>query len=271
MRLWPLILLPALLIPTLLLPGAGVAAAQAPCAPPESMKPRFQGKPTVEALNDLGVWFGDQKQFDCAANVFATSLQMDPNQSDAPHVAFEFGASLELSGDNKEAIPALQQAEQLGYRDIKLYVVLAEALDEAHMSKDAEAEWREALEFDPEFSRALDALSSDLLADKNFAGAIALLEVPRLHGQRTPQQSLNLAAAYAATGKPNDAARVLRDGLNTSPDSIALAHELAKKLLELHREAEASALLELTVAEHPEDEEAKAMLARIPGTTGAGK
>jgi tetratricopeptide (TPR) repeat protein len=260
-----------LLVSALLLAGAATFAAQSPCTPPEDMKPRLQGKPTVEALNDLGVWFGEHKQFDCAANVFATSLQTDPNQKDAPHVAFEFGVSLELSGDTKEAIPAMQEAEQLGYRDLKLHVILAQALDATHAAKDAEAEWRQALDFDPEFSAALDALSSDLLADKDFAGVIAVLEVPRLLGQRTPQQCLNLAAAYAGTDKPEEAARVLRDGLNTSADSLAIANQLAATLVQLHRRDEALALLELTVAQHPDDEEAKAMLAKVRGTAGSGK
>lgn len=224
------------------------------------MKPQLQGKPTAAALNDLGAWFGEHKQYDCATNAFAASLQMEPNQKDAPHVAFMFGVSLDLSGDLTEAIPALQQAEQLGYRDIKLHVILAEALDATHANKDAESEWRHALEFDPELSAALDALSNDLLLEKDYAGAIALLEVPRLQGQRTPRQSLNLATAEAATGRLDQAARVLRDGLNTSPDSIELANRLAGILIQLHRKDEAIALLELTIAKHPEDAESKATL-----------
>jgi Flp pilus assembly protein TadD len=260
-----------LLLTALLLGGAGRLLAQASCTPPDSMKAQLQGKPTAAALNDLGVWFGDHKQFDCAANAFATSLQLEPGQKDAPHVAFMFGASLDLSGDVKEAIPALQEAEQTGYRDIKLHVILAEALDATHANKDAEAEWRQALEFDPELSSALDALSNDLLLDNDFAATIALLEVPRLLGQRTPRQSLNLATAYAATGKLDQAARVLRDGLNTTPDSLELANRLAGVLMQLHRQDEAIALLELTVAKHPEDTEAKQNLAKAQAMVSAGK
>jgi tetratricopeptide (TPR) repeat protein len=244
------------------------------------MKPQLKLKPTVAALNDLGVWFGDHTQFECAADVFAASLQMDPTQKDAPHVAFMFGVSLDLSGDIKEAIPALQQAEQFGYRDIKLYVILAQALDSsqdtkgsaadtqrsAHTSKDAEAEWRQALAFDPELSLALDALSSDLLADKDFAAIVTLLEVPRLLGQRTPQQSANLAAAYLATGRTNDAIRTLRDGLNSTPDSISLADQLADVLLQLNRQAEAIAVLQLTVERHPDNAAARARLAKLIAT-----
>jgi Flp pilus assembly protein TadD len=236
-----------------LLISAVTLAGQAPCTPPESMKAQLQGNPKAAAYTDLGVWFAGQKQYACAADAFATSLQMEPDQKDAAHVAFMFGVSLYFSGDTKEAVPALQEAEQLGYRDSKLHIILAGALDESHSNKDAEQEWRAALEFDPESSTALDALSNDLLLDKDFPAIIALLDVPRLLGQRTPQQSLNLATAYTATGKLDEAANVLRDGLNTSPDSLEIANRLAIILMQLNRGDEALALLRLTVKQHPEN------------------
>jgi Flp pilus assembly protein TadD len=262
---------PWLLMLAFSLSSAARVFSQAPCKPPESMKSQLQGKPTTDTLNELGGWFGEHKQFDCAANVFAASLQAEPDQKNAPHVAFMFAVSLDLAGDLKEAIPALQAAEQLGYRDIKLHVILAEALDATHATKDAEEEWRQALEFDPELSSALDALSDDLLLDNDYAGAIAALEVPRLVGQRTPQQSLNLATAYVATGRLDEAARVLRDGLNTSPDSLDMAKRLSSVLIQLHRADQAVALLELTVAKHPEDPEAKADLAKAQAMVGGVK
>ena len=91
-----------------------------------------------------------------------------------------FGVSLYLSGDSKEGIAALQEAEKLGYNDIKLHLVLAEALDAAHDTAGAETQWRAALEIDPEYSDALDNLSTDLIADGNFKGTIEVLEIPRL-------------------------------------------------------------------------------------------
>jgi Flp pilus assembly protein TadD len=241
-----------LLIPALFL-GAQLLAAQAPCAPPPSMKTQLQGTPNAAALNDLGVWFAGEKKYDCAANAFATSLQTDSDQKDVAHVAFMFGASLFLSGDAKEAIGALQEAEQLGYRNIKIHSLLAQAFEASHSTKDAENEWREALAFDPENSAALDALSDDLLQDNDFNATIALLETPRLLGQRTPKQTLNLASAYASAAKLDQAASVLRDGLNTSPDSLPVADQLAKVLVQLHRQDEAATVLELAVAQNPRD------------------
>jgi tetratricopeptide (TPR) repeat protein len=209
------------------------------------MKSRLQGDPDSAALTDLGVWFAEQKNFACAANAFATSLQKEPTQKDVAHVAFMFGVSLYYSNDGKEAIPALQEAEKLGYRDIKIHLILAEALDASHATADAEAEWRAALEIDPEYTGALDNLSSDFIATGDFKGVIELLDTPRLQTQRTPQQCLNVAAAYAKTDRLEDAARILRDGLNTAPDSMPLADELASVLKLLGRKEEAAEVLEV--------------------------
>jgi Flp pilus assembly protein TadD len=217
------------------------------------MKARLQDKPDAGAYTDLGVWFADQKQYTCAADAFATSMQMQPDQKDLPHIAFMFGVSLYFSGDTKEAVTALQQAEQLGINDVKIHTILAAAFDATVQTKDAEDEWRATLAFDPESSVALDALSNDLLRDNDFTGTIALLQVPRLVGQRTPQQSLNLAAAYARIARLDDAAHVLRDSLNTSPDSLALVNQLAKTLVELKRGDEAVTVLEVALATHTQD------------------
>ena len=267
----PLTVRIAALLTVLLALGPGLAQAQTPCAPPDQMKAQFADKPNAAAYNDLGVWFAGQKQYACAADAFATSLQMDPGQKDLPHIAFMFGVALYFSGNQKDSIGALQEAEQLGYRDIKLHIILATALDAAHEIKEAENEWREALKFDPELSTALDALSNELLADADFKGIIATLEQPRLLGQRTPQQSLNLAAAYAGVGSEEKAAGVLRDGLNTTPDSLALANKLAETLVQLKRPEEALTVLQLAVEQHPGDAQTATHLANVIAALGNGK
>ncbi len=230
--------------------GFAIAAALSAqtCTPPDELKPKLRDRPSTAVLNDLGVWFAGKEQYACAANAFGSSLQGDPAQPDLPHVVFEFGVSLYLSGDSKEAIPSLQEAENLGYRDSKIYLILATALDSTHATGEAEAEWRKALAFDPENTAALDALSSDLLADGDFGGVIELLDRPRLTAERSPQQAMNLGAAYAKSGKFEDAVRLLQDGLNTNPDSFELAQQLAGVLTQLGREDEAAMVLQLAQA-----------------------
>jgi tetratricopeptide (TPR) repeat protein len=217
------------------------------------MKAQLQGNPKATAYTELGVWFAGQKQFSCAADAFATSLQMDPAQPDVAHVAFMFGASLYYSGNTGDAIASLQEAEKLGFRGIELHIILASLFEGSHSIKEAKEEWNAVLALDPESTTALDALSGDLFWEDDFNGIVALLENPRLLGQRTEQQSLRLGLAYAGTARLEEAARTLREGLNTLPDSLALANELANILVQLHRQDEAAAVLEVALAQHPQD------------------
>lgn len=223
-----------------------------PCRPPESMRSSLQGHPTAETFADLGIWFGEQKQYACAADAFAASLRIQPNSA---NVTFMFGVSLFLSGHAEDAVTALQVSEEIDPRNPKLHPVLAAAFDELHQTNKAEAEWRTALAIDPESSDALDALSRDFILDGNSSETIALLESPVILGQRTAMQSLNLGLAYARSAKPEESVRVLRDGLNTSPDSLSLANELADVLMQLDQPEQASSVLSLALTVHPGDQD----------------
>jgi Flp pilus assembly protein TadD len=234
--------------------------ADASCTPPPELRARLTGTPDASAYNDLGIWFAGKEQYACSAEALATSLQMEPQQKDVARIAFMFGVSLYFSGQAKDAIAALQQVEQMGYRDTRLHLVLASAFDSTQANANAEAEWRQALEQDWESSPALDGLSSDLNADGNFAATIALLEDPKVLSQRTSTQSLNLGAAYAKTGKLAEAAAALQDGLNTTPDSQELANALAGVLAQLDRTGEAATALKLQLAAHPDNAQEHARL-----------
>lgn len=223
----------------------GLSQSSASCTPPDEMKAKLQGTPTVDAYNDLGVWFAKREKYNCAADAFGSSLQLDTNQPNVKKVIFMFGVSLYFTGETRDAIASLQQAEQLGYREIKIHVILASALDSIHSTIEAEKEWRATLDMDPEYTQALDALSDDLIGTGDYPGAINLLERPRLLGQRTPKQSMNLGLAYAKTDKLDEAVRVLRDGLNTNPGSLELANQLAGVLRQLGRNEEADTVVKL--------------------------
>jgi len=217
------------------------------------MKDRLQSAPTADDYTDLGFWFASHEQYACAADAYATSLQTDPAQKNAPRIIFMFGSSLYLSGDLQEAIPALQEAERRGYKDNRLHLMLAAALDSTHDIPGAEAEWRAALAYDPEISAALDALSTDLVNDADHVSVIDLLDKPRVQPQRTPTQCVNLALAYELTGKSDKALDILRNGLNTTPDSAPIAIQLADFLIASSHNEEAVTVLELALDHNPDD------------------
>lgn len=234
--------------------------ADATCTPPAELKARLQDKPAAAVYNDLGIWFAGKEQYACSAEALATSLQMEPQQKDMAHIAFMFGVSLLFSGETRDAIAALEEVEKMDYRDIKLHLVLASALDSIHSSERAEAEWRAAIAQDWENSTALDGLSNNLNAAGNLAATITLLDDPKVLTQRTATQSLNLGMAYAKTGKLAEAANALRDGLNTSPDAQALGAALADVLVQMGNTSEAIAVLQLQAEMHPENAQAQAEL-----------
>ena len=234
--------------------------AHASCTAPSSMKARLQSQPTAQAYADLGTWFGGRKQFHCAAEAFASAVKLQP---DSASLTYMWGLSLYSAGDVQAALAPLQLAVSLDPHDARPHLVLGTALDQGSQIADAEREWRAALAIDPGSAVALDGLSRDLLKDKDYAAAIALLEKSARRGQRTPLQSLNLGMAYARTLQLNEASRVLREGLNAAPDSLPLADELAVVLMLLDRPEEAVKILTAALARHPGDLNTQVLYLRV--------
>ena len=244
-------LLPNLITILGLLALTPLAPAQS-CAPPDDLRAKLAGAPSSETLNALGVWFAQHQQFDCAVQAFATSLQTDAEQRDLPHVIFEFGAALLYSGDAAGGITAFRQAETLGYRDVNLHRLLARALDAQHATAEAIDEWKLALDYDPDSTPELDALSSDLLAIGQFQETADLLQQPRVRTWRSATQFVNLATALIQLGRAEDAATALQEGINTYPSSSEIAQKLAAVLTSLNRKTEAALVLKM--ADHQASE-----------------
>jgi tetratricopeptide (TPR) repeat protein len=76
-------------------------------------------------------------------------------------------------------------------------------------------------------------------------------------------QSLNLGVAYASLAMLNEASAALREGLNTAPDSLPLARELALVLKLLSRNGEAYAVLDLALQHHPGDLDTELLYCRM--------
>jgi tetratricopeptide (TPR) repeat protein len=232
----------------------------ASCTAPASMKARLQSPPTADAYADLGRWFGDQKQFKCAAEAFASAVKLQP---DSASLNYMWGLSLYSAGEVHEAFNPLQLAARLNPSDARPHLILATAMDRGSQIADAEREWRAALAIDPGSSMALDGLSRDLINDKDYAATIAILEQSAHRGKRTPMQSLNLGMAYARMLQLQESSKVLREGLNATPDSLALADELAVVLMLLDRPGEADAVLTAALARHPGDLKTQVLYLRV--------
>jgi Flp pilus assembly protein TadD len=237
-----------------------IPAAFAQCAPPSNLRDQIAAHPTAENYANLGEWFAGHNRFSCAAAEFAAAFQRKPESAS---YAYLLGLSSHSGGDEKGATTALKRATQLDSNDIRPHLLLGAIYDKQNQVADAETEYRAALAIDPNSSVALDALSEDFIDRKDYASVIVLLDRPDGSATRTSPQSLNLGIAYAGEARLDDATRVLREGLNDDPNSLAIADELAVVLMLHGREKEAYALLDSVLARHPEDETTQVLYLHI--------
>lgn len=207
------------------------------------------------ALRDFGEAAEGLGQEQTAINYLKRASKLDPGDSSIHyHLLRVYHKLNDAKAAEAELSSFKRLSEHLGSSSATLqkpHLELGVKLDRSHQVAKAEAEWRAVLAIDPESSEALDGLSHDLILEHNYPETIALLEDPILIGQRTPAQIVNLGIAYARTGKLDESVNTLRDGLNTSPDSVLLANNLAGVLIQLGRHAEAASVLNLALAGHP--------------------
>ncbi|MFY9802072.1 MAG: tetratricopeptide repeat protein [Candidatus Acidiferrales bacterium] len=220
------------------------------CTASPELESKLRAHPGAEVQTERGIWFRDRGEFSCAAEAFQKALQLNP---DSAHIAYLLGQSLYSSGNAAEAIAPLQESVRLAPQNLPAHLALGAALDQMHKTMDAEIEWRAALAIEPESATALDALSADLLAQKDYGGEIALLGPASRAGQLTPELTIALGTAYSQTGMLDDADTILRAALRTHPSSLPLAQALAATLVLQARRQEAAAVLETAIKHHPSD------------------
>jgi tetratricopeptide (TPR) repeat protein len=221
------------------------------CVAPPNLRTQLQSKATAQAHADIGQWFAERKQFACASKSFELASELQPT---SVTFAFLWGLSLSSAGHDAEALAPLHRASSLEPGDIRPHLSLAAALDRLKRTADAEEEWRKALAIDADSTIALDGLSQDLIDQHDFRAVVSLLDKAANNKQRSPLQSLNLGIAFAGTARLDNAVTVLREDLNTNPDSLPIADELAVVLVLLSRVEEAYAVFDLALQKHPDDQ-----------------
>jgi tetratricopeptide (TPR) repeat protein len=209
----------------------GCSLTFASCVGPAPLRAAIQSRPNAQAYADLGNWFAGQKQFDCAAQSFASAAGLQP---DSTTLVYLWGLSLSSAGHDAESLGPLHHAAALDPTDIRAHLALGAALDRLKQTANAEAEWRKALAIDADSAPALDGLSQDLIGQMDYTGVVALLDKPSGSRERSATQSLDLGLAFAGTAR--------------------FADELALVLMLLGREDEAYAVFDLALQKHPDDQ-----------------
>ena len=230
---------------------AAVAAPPSTCIVPQALRQKAAKKDTADSLSKLGHYYVSKKNYPCAADAFGKATVLEPN---SPELAYLLALSLYSGGKYSEALAPLEHARRLNSRDLDVQLLYATVLDQLARTVEAEKVWRRMLALNPSSAIALNALSQDLLSQKDFTGVVTLLN-DRKPETRTAIQALNLGIALAAVGRLNDAATALRSGFNAYPGSLPIANEFAMTLMVLGRFDEAFSVYNRALQKHPNDEQ----------------
>jgi tetratricopeptide (TPR) repeat protein len=92
----------------LLAVGADMEArGQSSCAGPEALEAAARAHPTAASYTELGIWFGNHRQFPCATQEFQAALKLDPRSSPALD---GISRSLIAEGDSASVVALLERA-----------------------------------------------------------------------------------------------------------------------------------------------------------------
>ncbi len=224
--------------------------ARAECTATPALEARVHDNPDAGAYADLGTWFAQQQQFECANQAFREALKLDPNSA---KLNYFLGLSLYSSHQAEAAIAPLQQSIQSDAKAMQPRVLLATIFTGLGRKDDAEAQWKAVLQIDPASTDALDGLAT-LLTDGNAPMAAIELLKP---AKRDEDLNIDLARAYGQAGMLDEAAATVKDALAADPSSLRLTNALATVYVNQHRYQDAATLLHDFVQQHPDDLDAQ--------------
>jgi protein O-GlcNAc transferase len=235
---------------------APAGTAHAACTGPQALMAKLRAHPTSEDAIVLGSWFATHQQFECAVKTFHGALKADPGSAQLHYLE---GLALIGWGHSSEAIPAIQESTRLAPNVLKPHLMLAHLYDQTAQRAKAEEQWKLALGVDSHSETALEGLSADLLAEKDYVGVIQLLQA----APRTERLSINLARALGLLNQVDAAGAVLTEALKLAPDSVPLASAMTVVLFKQARHQEAINLLQHTVQANPGNQDAEVQLFRV--------
>jgi tetratricopeptide (TPR) repeat protein len=229
---------------------AAASFARAECTATPELEARVHDNPDVNAYTDLGTWFAQHQQFECANQAFREAVKLDPTSA---KLNYFLGLSLYSSHQAEGAIAPLQQSIQSDAKAMQPRILLATVLTALGRKDDAATQWQAALQIDPASTDALDGLATLLTDGGNPAAAVALLKP----AQRDEDLNIDLARAYGQAGLLDDAERTVKDALVADPSSLRLTNALATVYVNQHRYQDAAKVLHDFVQQHPDDLDAQ--------------
>jgi len=226
------------------------------CTASKALEEKVQAHPDADTYAEIGNWFGDHKQFDCALEAYQKGLRFEPESA---KLYYLIGLTELVSGHPDKALPPLGKSITLKPDVLRPHLLAASALDAMQRHQEAIAEWQAGLRIDPKSIEAMDGLSKSLIEEKDYSTAIEVL-------QGAPQNdtlTLDLALAYGKAKMLDKSAQVLSDGLKKNPASLPLTSALITIYVNQGHFLEAVHLAEKADRLHPNNIEAERLLLRV--------
>ena len=191
-----------------------------------------------EAHNSLAfVLDGYDWDFEAGGREFRRAIELNPGYATAHHW---YAWHLSLLGQHEEAIAEMRKAASLDPLSLMINTDLAELLLLAHRYDESIQQSRKAIEMDPNFALARNQLAQAYLAKNRVDEAVAeSRKAVDLSGGDNPICVANLARAYAASGKKDEAEKLLAQLMKQSSATSSHATEIAMVYASLGQNDEA--------------------------------
>src|SRR5450631_96657 len=226
------------------------------CTGTAELERKLRVRPDADTYAELGTWFGDHKQYDCALEAFQNGLKLEPGSAKLYYLV---GLTLYASGHPQDALKPLGQSIYLLPEVLKPHLLLASALDQLRRHQEAIHEWEAALRIDHLSIEALDGMSNSLMAVGDNSAAIEVLrEAPR-----NETLTLDLALAYGKANMLDKASEVLTKSLQRNPSSLPLTAAMVTVLVRQVHYQEAVHLAAKSARLHPTNLEAQRLYLRV--------
>src|SRR5579862_8997218 len=178
-----------------------------------------------EAHNSLAfVLDGYDWDFDGAGKEFRRAIELNPGYATAHHW---YAWHLSLLGQYHQAIDEMRKAENLDPLSLIINTDLAELLLLAHSYDESILQSRKTIEMDPNFALAHNQLAQAYLQKRMYEEAVAELKTAVQLSGGSPAFVANLARADVASGKRNEAVKLLADLKKRSNPGYSNASEIA--------------------------------------------
>jgi TolB-like protein/Tfp pilus assembly protein PilF len=181
-----------------------------------------------------------------AGREFTRGIELNPGYATGHEW---YGWHLAALGRHEEAIAEVEKAVSLDPLSPSIGADLAEELLVAHRFDEAITQSRKTLILDPFFAPAHYVLGQALVQKHNYNEAISELQRAIELSPGSTAFKANLAYAYAASGVPNKATKILDELKNRSPQAYSNAPEIAMIYIGLNDKDQAMAWLEKSYAE----------------------